>query len=113
MSDEGKLDVQVGGTAMASHASSAHTQNRDICNARWVHAQKLRNGICRSRGSFLRPTHTLALQWASQLGCEGEGVNPVVIWGGKQQICRADDEGMRAGARMGKRGVGGKHRVVG
>ena len=33
---------------------------------------------------------------ASRLGCEGEGVDPVTIWGGGRRMHRADDERVRA-----------------
>jgi hypothetical protein len=43
------------------------------------------------------------------LGYKGESVNLVTIWGGKQQMHRADRAMVWAGARLGRQGVRERH----
>ena len=52
------LNMQVGDAATASYGSiSTHMGSRHMMQGRFM----LRSGICRSHGSFPRPTHTLTL----------------------------------------------------
>jgi hypothetical protein len=91
-------------------ASSMVKSKANLEAEKWRAKCLIQKGITKSVESPEGNHRPQKLGGEERKDCEGKGVDPVAIWGGRQRRGWADGERMRVGVRAGERGVGGRHR---